>query len=99
MLSPEIHPRRTVAMVVLGGAALASFTLAALSTGEEFHPLAVLASLLPLQLAAALWILRHRRRNPQPPLTPSRDQQWTSTPPAAGSPLSSSRAAIGTPSN
>jgi hypothetical protein len=43
---------------VLAVAALVSFSLAGVTLQEGVHPLALLASLLPLQLAALLWGLR-----------------------------------------
>jgi hypothetical protein len=43
---------------VLGVAALVSFSMAGVSVQEGLHPLALLASLVPLQVAALLWALR-----------------------------------------
>lgn len=40
-------------------AGLASVTAFAAVPRDGIHPLAVLASLLPLQLAAVLWAMRH----------------------------------------
>ncbi|MCP9792199.1 hypothetical protein [Vulcanococcus limneticus] len=48
-----------LAILVLGALVSAS-CFAAIPAGE-LHPLALLASLLPLQLAALLWGLIHRR--------------------------------------
>lgn len=52
---------RVVPLLVLGLAALASFGGVAAVPHDGFHPLAQLACLLPLQLAALLFALtRHR---------------------------------------
>ncbi len=44
--------------LILAVAALVSFSLAGVTISDGLHPLALLASLLPLQLAALLWVLR-----------------------------------------
>lgn len=44
--------------LILAVAGLVSFSLAGVTISDGLHPLALLASLLPLQLAALLWVLR-----------------------------------------
>jgi hypothetical protein len=44
--------------LILAVAALVSFSLTGVTISDGLHPLALLASLLPLQLAALLWVLR-----------------------------------------
>lgn len=55
---PQHRSQRPALVGVLGVAALVSFSLAGVSVQEGLHPLALLASLVPLQLAALLWALR-----------------------------------------
>ncbi len=52
--------RRVPLAVLVLGALVSVSCLAAIPEGE-LHPLALLASLLPLQLAALVWGLGHRR--------------------------------------
>ncbi|MCP9849970.1 hypothetical protein [Cyanobium sp. Morenito 9A2] len=49
---------RPALRLILAVAALVSFSLAGVTIQDGPHPLALLASLLPLQLAALLWALR-----------------------------------------
>jgi hypothetical protein len=67
-------------------AALASCTVFASVPSEGWHPLAVLASLLPLQLAALLWALSKMptatAARPPAELMPPASAGW---PPAGGS--------------
>lgn len=49
---------RPALRLILAAAALVSFSLAGVTIEDGLHPLALLASLLPLQLAALLWVLR-----------------------------------------
>ncbi|MCT0247989.1 hypothetical protein [Synechococcus sp. CS-205] len=46
--------------LLIGLAAMVSFSLAGLAVEDGFHPLTLLASLLPLQLAALLWAVSRR---------------------------------------
>jgi len=55
---PHYRSQRPAFVGVLVVAALVSFSLAGVTLQEGVHPLALLASLLPLQLAALLWGLR-----------------------------------------
>ena len=48
--------RRVLMVVVLGVGGMASVSLAPGLTLEPLHPLALIASLLPLQLAGLLWV-------------------------------------------
>ena len=51
---------RFLALTPLLGAAMVSFGVAGTLPQENFHPLAVLAALLPLQLAALFYVFRCR---------------------------------------
>ncbi len=54
------RPRQLpLALLVAGG--LLSFTALAAIPHDSLHPLALMAGLLPVQLAALLWALLHRR--------------------------------------
>ena len=55
---PHYRSQRPALVGVLVVAALVSFSLAGVTLQEGVHPLALLASLVPLQLAALLWGLR-----------------------------------------
>jgi lipopolysaccharide export LptBFGC system permease protein LptF len=47
--------------LVIALAAWVSFSLAGVAVEDGFHPITLLASLIPLQLAALLWALSRRR--------------------------------------
>jgi hypothetical protein len=51
---------KSLPQVVFFAAALASVSAFGAVPRDGFHPLAVLASLLPLQLVAVVWTLRNR---------------------------------------
>jgi hypothetical protein len=55
--SPGSDSRRPVLLVLAGAAAL-SWGAATAIPHEGFHPLAVMAALLPLQLGALLYVFR-----------------------------------------
>ena len=55
--SPGSDSRRPVLLLLAGAAAL-SWGAASAIPHEGFHPLALLAALLPLQLAALLYVFR-----------------------------------------
>lgn len=55
---PARSAQRPALVGVLAVAALVSFSLAGVALQDGPHPLALLASLVPLQLAALLWALR-----------------------------------------
>ena len=66
--------RRAAGLALVGLAALASSTWFAAQSDGHFHPLAVLVSLLPLQVAGLLWVLTtapaaaaRRLPGPRPP--------------------------------
>lgn len=46
--------------LLIGLAATVSFSLAGVAVEDGFHPLSLVASLLPLQMAALLWALSRR---------------------------------------
>jgi hypothetical protein len=48
--------------LLIAAAASVSFSLAGVAVEDGFHPLTLVASLLPLQLAALLWALSRRPR-------------------------------------
>lgn len=83
---------RRPASLLIGLAALTSVFCFASLPGDGFHPLAVLASLLPLQLAALLWVLLNTQAaspTEAAPLPPAR------RPPASDGSRAASRSAPG----
>lgn len=54
------RPRR-LALVLLVGSGLISFSLLGTVPHDALHPLALMAALLPLQLAGLLWAVLHQR--------------------------------------
>nr|WP_259737043.1 hypothetical protein [Synechococcus sp. CS-1329] len=46
--------------LLIGLAATVSFSLAGVAVEDGFHPLSLMASLIPLQMAALLWALARR---------------------------------------
>jgi hypothetical protein len=58
LIRPQHRSHRPALVGLMAVAALVSFSLAGVTLQEGLHPLALLASLLPLQLAALLWGLR-----------------------------------------
>jgi hypothetical protein len=54
-------PRRGLSTLLLVAAAAGSGAAAAAMPAEGWHPLAVLASLLPLQCAGLVWLVGRRR--------------------------------------
>ena len=46
--------------LLIGLSATVSFSLAGVAVEDGFHPLSLVASLLPLQMAALLWALSRR---------------------------------------
>ncbi len=54
------RPRR-LALAMLVGSGLISFGMLGTVPHDALHPLALMAALLPLQLAGLLWAVLHRR--------------------------------------
>lgn len=63
-----VHPKprfawssqRLALFLILAIAGLVSSSMAGITVQEGFHPLALLFSLLPLQLSAVLWVISRR---------------------------------------
>ncbi|MEA5411485.1 hypothetical protein VB737_06885 [Synechococcus sp. BA-120 BA3] len=56
----SVRPRRLALALVAGGGLVSVLALAA-TPHDSLHPLALMAALLPLQLAALAWAGLHRR--------------------------------------
>ncbi len=61
LLRPAGARPRRLSLVLLGGGGLISFLALAATPHDGLHPLALMAALLPLQLAALAWAGLHRR--------------------------------------
>ncbi|MEA5389705.1 hypothetical protein VB738_00395 [Cyanobium gracile UHCC 0139] len=61
VLRPAGAKPRRLALVLLAGGGLVSFLALAATPHDGLHPLALMAALLPLQLAALAWAGMHRR--------------------------------------
>jgi hypothetical protein len=61
VLRPAGAKPRRLALVLVAGGGLVSFLALAAMPHDGLHPLALMAALLPLQLAALAWALLNRR--------------------------------------
>jgi hypothetical protein len=61
VLRPAAGRPRRLALVLVAGGGLVSVLALAATPHDGLHPLALMAALLPLQLAALAWAGMHRR--------------------------------------